>query len=308
MLGGSLLVVQASGFNGLIAGRVISGIGGVIVNVVMTKMVIDWFAGHRIATAMAVFLGSWPMGIALALVVLPYLAGVGGLELAWIGLIVVNTIAVFLFTTFYRAPEGISEGGATLKIAALPWRPLILAAIVWGIYNAALAMVFGFGPVVLAERGLSTATASFATSLFMFAIVIAAPFGGWWADRSGYGNNFIMVSLVAAVLLLPVMLNVPLSYAWISFGVVGFVVGLAPGVIVSLPSQVLPPETRAFGMGIFYSIYYLLMMAAPPLAGAIADHLADANVAFHLGAAMMVLAIIALWLFGRSTTLIQTKV
>ena len=104
------------------------------------------------------------------------------------------------------------------------------------------------------------------------------------------------------------MLNVPLSYAWISFGVVGFVVGLAPGVIVSLPSQVLPPETRAFGMGIFYSIYYLLMMAAPPLAGAIADHLADANVAFHLGAAMMVLAIIALWLFGRSTTLIQTKV
>ena len=39
-----------------IPGRLVSGAGGVIFNVQMTKMVADWFAGQEIATAMAIFL------------------------------------------------------------------------------------------------------------------------------------------------------------------------------------------------------------------------------------------------------------
>ena len=42
-----------------------------LLNVLMSKMVTDWFAGKEIGTAMAVFLNSWPLGIALALLALP---------------------------------------------------------------------------------------------------------------------------------------------------------------------------------------------------------------------------------------------
>ena len=38
---------------------------------IMSKMVTDWFAGREIASAMAIFVNSWPVGIALALIALP---------------------------------------------------------------------------------------------------------------------------------------------------------------------------------------------------------------------------------------------
>ncbi|MEP3278475.1 MAG: MFS transporter [Stappiaceae bacterium] len=300
MVAGSVLVAQASTLNWLLAGRILSGIGGVVVNVVMTKMVIDWFAGRNIATAMAIFISSWPLGIALALLVLPGLAGFGGLWLAWTGVTIVTAVALVLFGALYRTPPGAETRAAGLKAAALPWVPLIMAALVWALYNTGLAMIFGFGPIMLAERGLSAASASSATSLFMFAIGVAAPLGGWMADRTGYRDTFIIISLVAAIILFPAMLYLSVSYAWLAFGVAGFIVGLAPGPIVSLPSLILLPQARAFGMGIYYSLYYSLMMAVPPAAGMIADYLSSVDVAFLLSAAMMIGAVVALFFYRRT--------
>jgi len=42
------------------AGRLVAGAGGVILSVQMTKMLTDWFAGHEIATAMAIFVNLGP--------------------------------------------------------------------------------------------------------------------------------------------------------------------------------------------------------------------------------------------------------
>src|SRR5439155_18257285 len=44
------------------AGRLASGAGGVLLTVQLTKMGTDWFAGKEIATAMAIFVNSWPAG------------------------------------------------------------------------------------------------------------------------------------------------------------------------------------------------------------------------------------------------------
>ena len=46
----------------LFTGRVISGVGAVLFNVVLTKMVADWFAGREIVTAMALTAATWPLG------------------------------------------------------------------------------------------------------------------------------------------------------------------------------------------------------------------------------------------------------
>lgn len=298
MVVGSVMVAGAASLNGLLAGRVVSGIGGVVVNVVMTKMVIDWFAGRNIATAMAIFISSWPMGIALALVVLPWLASTGGLELAWFGVTVATSIALVVFILFYRTPAG-AEPGGKLNIVNLPWGPLVMVAAVWALYNAALAMVFGFGPIILFERGLPAASASSATSLFMFAIVVSAPLGGWLADRFGLRDAFIVGSVAAGMVLLPALLYLPVSVAMIAFALVGFVVGLGAGSIVSLPSDILSPETRAFGMGIFWAIYYVLMMGAPAVAGAVAETLGNVDVAFVMASGLMAAAILAFWAFRR---------
>src|SRR5580704_7429144 len=71
MLIGGLAMAFSNMWAIQIAGRLVAGGGGVLLNVVMTKMVADWFAGKEIATAMAIFVGSWPTGIALSLLTLP---------------------------------------------------------------------------------------------------------------------------------------------------------------------------------------------------------------------------------------------
>jgi len=71
MFAGGLAMTLSTTWSGQIAGRLLAGTGGVLLNVLMTKMVTDWFAGKEISTAMAIFVNSWPFGLAVSLVLLP---------------------------------------------------------------------------------------------------------------------------------------------------------------------------------------------------------------------------------------------
>jgi MFS family permease len=51
MLIGQLAMAVSDSWSVQIAGRLVSGAGGVMLNVQMTKMVADWFSGKEIATA-----------------------------------------------------------------------------------------------------------------------------------------------------------------------------------------------------------------------------------------------------------------
>ncbi len=304
MVAGGLLVAYSTSLPLAMTGRLISGAGGVVINVLMTKMVIDWFVRHNIATAMAIFISSWPLGIALALLVLPTLAEFGGLELAWAG-VTVSTVAAFvLFGLIYRSPEGASSGSGIVSLASLPWVPLSYVAGLWAFYNAAFGMVIGFGTLILVERGFSAAGASSAISLNILAGTIAIPLGGWLADRAGRPDAVIIASLVAGVVLYPTLLYLPVASVVVVLIIAGFVVGLGPGPIVSMPSLILPEHARALGTGVFYSIYYAVMTIAPPVAGAISDRLGNVNVAFIMASVLMAVAIVAFLGFRRTATLL----
>lgn len=302
MVLGGVMVARAETLPLAIAGRVVSGIGGVVINVLMTKMVVDWFAGHRISTALGIFIGSWPLGIALSLLVLPALAQAGGLDLAWNSLIVLTVAALIVFSVVYRAPAGaVATGGdGRIGLTALPWAPLAFSGLLWGLYNAGFAMIFGFGTLVLVGRGLSNTAAGSATSLYMLIATLAIPLGGWLADRTGRRDTIVFASLLGGALLFPALLFLPVDHVTLAFCIGGLIVGLAPGPIVSMPGYILPPRARAFGTGVFYSIYYVLMMIAPPLAGAIADSLGTVNSTFVMGSVLMGLAIAAHLAFRRT--------
>ena len=62
-LGGALLSLSGI-YEAMLLGRLVSGIGAVLLNVLVTKMVTDWFAEYRITTAMGILISSWPLGIA----------------------------------------------------------------------------------------------------------------------------------------------------------------------------------------------------------------------------------------------------
>ena len=67
MAGGGFIMAQSDSYAVAFAGRLTSGMGATLFNLVITKMTTDWFARREIVLAMAVILSTWPFGIALGL-------------------------------------------------------------------------------------------------------------------------------------------------------------------------------------------------------------------------------------------------
>ncbi len=287
MVAGAVLVLLLPGWPAQVAGRLLAGVGGVLLNVLMSKLVTDLFAGREIGTAMGIFVNSWPVGIAAALLVLPLLATGGGLTLA---LGAVALVALAGLALFARAVPPPAAAGGAGPVPAEPLRGLalaatILAGAIWGLYNGALGMVFGFGPAMLAERGLTLAEASATTSATLWLVAVSVPLGGLLADRLGRHGAVMIFGFTAfgALLLLAPSTGAGLPV----FVALGLVAGLPAGPIMSLPAQVLTPGTRAAGLGLFFTLFYAGVVFAPMLAGHLAAGAGTAAVAFSLGAAML---------------------
>lgn len=299
MFVGGVMTAVSSDWNLLLAGRVLAGAGGVLLNVVTTKMLVDWFAGREIATALAIFVNSWPIGIALALLVLPSAADAGNMSAAWWGVVAMIGASLCLFAALYRPPSNLEKVGASLKAIKLPVYPLFLAGLIWALYNTGLAMVFSFGPAFFIQQGWETAQAAGLISAFMIAFSIAVPFGGVVADRLGARDAVIFTSMLGFAVLIPIVLFGPTVLTVPAFIGAAVLFSFAAGPVMTLPSVVLSPEMRAFGMGVFFSIYYGMMMIAPRIAGSLADATGDVSSALLSGVAAALACVVSLWLFRR---------
>ena len=243
---------------------------------------------------MGIFVNSWPVGIAAALLTQPFVAAEGGVSAAF-GLATVLAALGFaaLLILYRQPPGGASAGGGFPRGAALA--AVLIAASIWGLYNAGLAMIFGFGPILLTGRGWELAAASSATSLAILVAAAAIPVGGYIADRTGRVGTIIVIgmglSAVALAALPRLDSTVPVL---ILFGIVA---GLPVGAIMSLPARVLAPETRALGMGLFFTLFYGFSVAAPLIAGALLDATGWDEAAMDFGAVMMLAGIGMLVLF-----------
>jgi MFS family permease len=297
-LGSGFMALESS-WGAQNSGRFIAGIGGVILNVVMSKMVMDWFDGHEMATAMSIFINSWPAGIALALVVQPTIAEYGGVILSF-GLESILAIAgFFALLLFYRAPEQIT--GPDKPQSKFPRGHTLIAVIsggiVWGLFNGAVGIVFSFSPTLLVENGSSLALAGLSTSFVMLGIVAGGIFGGFLTDRIKRPQfMLILTTLIFAALLLAV----PRSGGHVLvIASLGLVAGLCVGPIITLPAKVLNTETRATGMGIFYMLYYVCFSIMPWLSGELIV-ISEVDRVFDFGAAIAILSLVFLWFFQMS--------
>jgi predicted MFS family arabinose efflux permease len=299
MLLGELIMATSSSWPVQLMARVSAGAGGIFLNVVMTKMLTDWFAGKDTATAMAVFGNSALFGMGLALVSLPFVADMGGRLGASVVVIAYLGGALAAIALLYRPPAN-----ATISIGAQSYWPdhraltgVLLAGGVYGLYNVALVAVFGFGPLMLTERGWSMTAAGSATSIVLWLAAFSIPAGGLLADRTGRHSWVLFGGLMAfaAVMFLSSRTDTMLP----AFLVLGLVSGLPCGPIMSLAPQMLTPQTRAIGMGALFTVYYALQVAGPWFIGRIAEDRGGAQVALDLGG-LCLLASTVLWLASQT--------
>jgi MFS family permease len=298
MLSGGLAMALSSSWTMQIAGRLVAGAGGVLFNVQMTKMVADWFTGKEIATAMAIFVNSWPAGVALSLLTLPLIGTTYGVGAAYLAATALIGFAFVLLAVAYQPPANVVIiAAASARLDRHAAIAMIAAGLIWGLYNVGFAMIFSFGPSMLVERGWSIAAAGSTISIVLWLALVSAPAGGFLADRTRRPQSILVASCIAYAIL---MAALPRSGAVIlTVTALGLISGLPAGPMLSLPARVLQPATRAIGMGIFYTLYYATMMLGPVVAGACAKWTSSAAAAFDFGAAVILACPVLLWGFNR---------
>jgi MFS family permease len=300
MLIGGLAMAFSNTWAIQIAGRLVAGGGGVLLNVVMTKMVADWFAGREIATAMAIFVNSWPAGIALALLTLPLIGTAYGVAAVYLAVAALIALALVLLAAAYQPPgHAVTAVATSVRLNRNTLAAVIVAGLIWGLYNVGFAVIFSFGPAMLVERGWTITAAGSAVSIVLWLAVFSVPAGGYLADRTGRPELILVGGCILFAIL---MIALPRSGAVIlTITALGLMSGQPAGPILSLPARVLRPETRGIGMGVFYTLYYATMMLGPVVGGACAKWSGSAAAAFDFGAVVLLACPVLLWGFTRIT-------
>ena len=268
MIVGALVMALGESVTSLYVGRLVTGIGGTIFNVILTKMVTDWFIGREIVTALAVMLTAWPIGISLGLMTQGGIADAFGWPWAMHATGMLALVALILTATLYRDPPELDRASGERLRIGLPSRQFVhigLVGVGWTLYNATLIIFVTFVPDVLMLNGYEPGVARSVTSLAMWTMLLSVPFGGRLLEVFGRITISIVVTLsTAAAVMVAVSQGAAPQILSVAFGIAA---GIPAGALMALSAEALTSENRGPGLGIFYTWYYVGMTVSPALAG-----------------------------------------
>src|SRR5438309_10742507 len=301
MVVGGLVTAASPGFTVAAAGGLLRGIGSVRMNILLAKMVADWFAEREMSTAMAVMLTSWPVGLGVAAATLGGLATRSSWRMAIVATALAAALGLVLIAFAYRDPSRTAGGAAGAPpahragLAAREVGLAVSAGLAWGCFNASLVAVVAFGPAMLMARGLSLGDAGFVVSLAIWVTILSVPLGGVLTDRLGRPTLVIVAGSVAAgfaTLLLPV-----LPHPLLAFSLLGLLTGAAPGAVMALLPKTVAPERLATAFGVYYTVFYVVMALTQLGAGIVRDVVGRPAAPIVFAALVMSATVLGLALF-----------
>lgn len=264
---GGIVLALSTDFPMAVAGRLVSGVGGTLLTISGAKMVLDRFQGPAVAMAMGMMLMAWPFGIGLALLVLPMFGTDWRSGLWWSAGFC--SLAFLLLAVSIRSVGPAAAGERRMSLHHHEWVPLLALGVVWAGYNASFAVAVGFTPAFLVASGAARAEAGALASLIGFSILPLQPFGGAIAERLGRPMLATVLCIAGMVAgLAATALGAP---AWLTLPLFGLLAAPPSSLIMVFAGKVLSAETRAFGMGVLYTLFYMGLALLPPFAGWVRD-------------------------------------
>jgi MFS family permease len=296
MVAGGVVTAAAGSFGGAVSGRLLSGVGAVVMNILLATMVSAWFAGKELSTAMALMLTSWPVGLGLAAATLGGVAAGTSWRTAVMTTAGAAGLGVVLMLLARDAP-GTGAGPARATLRGRELGLSLSAGVAWGCFNASLVAIIAFGPGLLIARGAALGDAGRVVSLAIWLTMLSVPLGGLLTDRLQRPALLIVTgSLVAAA----TMLLIPLfAHAGLAFCLVGLAIGAPPGGLMALLPKTLPADRLATGFGVFYTVFYVMMALTQPAAGLVRDVAGDPAAPIVFAALVMAATVLGLAVFRR---------
>lgn len=296
---GGMIVSYAGGVGSAALGRTLAGTGGVLVNIMLARMVADWFRGRELQTALGVMLAAWPFGMALALMILGPLALLAGWRVAEYAAVVAAGLALGVMALVYRDPSDAAGAGTGLRlnVPARVWALAVSAGIGWALLNASIIVVASFAPSFLMARGASVAEAGLITGAALWISIASVPLGGLLADRVDRPKLLIVAGCLAAAVTITCIARAPLPTLWLVLSAI--LLGLPPSMMMALLPRAVAAEHLASALGVFYGLFYLGMAVSQTLAGRLRDLTGDPGMPLLFAAVLMALTVPAVALFWR---------
>lgn len=306
MIVGGMIVSYSAGLHTAAFGRAIGGVGGVLVNIMLARMVADWFRERELQTAMGLMLSAWPFGMALALVILGPLAAATSWRIAEYVTVAAAGLALALIALAYR--DAPAERGAPaasvneparfhLGVPGRVWALAVSAGIGWAVLNASVIVVASFAPSFLMSRGASVAEAGGITGLALWISILSVPLGGLVADRLKRPRLLVVAGCVATAITIACAARAPWPALWLVAS--GILLGLPPGIMMALLPRAVRPEHLATALGVFYALFYLGMAVSQTVAGYLRDVTGDAAMPLLFASGLMLVTIAAVVVFWR---------
>jgi predicted MFS family arabinose efflux permease len=278
---GGVVCALGESYGALASGRLIAGLGGIVMNILAVKMTADWFAGREIGFAMGALFGSFPLGIALGLALQAPLADAVGWPAVMASTAVLAAAVVSAIALVYRAPAGaMSAAAPTAGIGGALLAPreiavMSIAGIGLALYNGGFLVYVSYAPTLLTANKLGVGAAGLILAAASAVSTVCLPLGGHLADRSGRPLTVLFATTLAfcvCVALLPPAAANQGAAAITALAIVISILGALPvSPMVALPTEALSVQRRAVGLGLFYTWFYLGAALCPALGGWLYD-------------------------------------
>ncbi|CAB1071699.1 hypothetical protein D1AOALGA4SA_1325 [Olavius algarvensis Delta 1 endosymbiont] len=282
-----------------VVGRLMSGAGSILLNVMLVKMAADWFAGKEIITAMAVLMSSWPFGISIGLISLGRLAAMTTWQTVMFLTAGACLISLVLVAVFYRGSPTVAEKHtADSAQPGLSRREILLvlvASLIWTLFNAGFLAIPSFAPDFLTSIGYTVAGAASLVSMVTWLSIASVQIGGYLSEKLKRPNLIFVGTFCGMGLgmcLLPYWQNPLVLFIWL-----GLIMGPPVGIMMALPAEVLQPENRAAGMGLFYMLFYGAISVLTTITGFTRDFTQSPAAPLLFGGMLAIAAILIFALF-----------
>ncbi len=264
---GAAAFALSSSYGLLLAGRFLFGVGGLVMNLLLARLISRAFAGRELSLAMGVFNAVYPASMIAIFSLHPGLVRLAGWrgELGILAAIVLAAIPLHL--------AAVPAAGKTARPVPPPGSlrgrvtpPLLALAASWMFFFAAFASVFTFAPGWAGggARGLLVVTAITWVSLLLNPVV------GHLIDRLGNPGGWLVAGQLFFATVLAAMAGglVPPLAAML---LVGLAAATIPTATYSLPARLVEPGQVGFAFGFITAFSNLGTIAGPAAAGAIRD-------------------------------------
>lgn len=295
----------AESLNMAYASRLVAGLGGCIVYVITVAFAADLHEVGSPSGRMGLIASSWPVGNALALVLLGSVLAQSSFG-TWMPLVPVILATAMIALHRQRLAGG---GPASTELPRVvisfgAWRRALRGgfgiALSFALYNVALILVTSFSARLLVADGFSSQAASTVSSLPMWVCVVSVPLGGLLASLlTQYDRAQVAAGCFGSALCLLLVLITPYKVVWY------VLIGLLGG----LPTA--PMWANAGGKGsadtdeshltypALFLVFFASLLVFPPALGVIVELTDDPRLVLPICSVMLVISSI-LYSWARS--------